>query len=113
MKIDQSLQADVIYTELVKRARQYRIVYPMTQEELADKAIVSVGTIRRFEKGEDIGALKLIRVLQALGRAEAINLLLVDPEERPSYHLEGEKLRKRAVRKKTATEKNWKWGDDK
>ena len=38
MKIDQSLQADVIYTELVKRARQYRIVYPMTQEELADKA---------------------------------------------------------------------------
>ena len=39
-----------IAAELGLREKRYRIDFPMTQEELAKKSGVSIGSIRRFER---------------------------------------------------------------
>ena len=112
MKIDQNINPEAAFEELSNRIRQYRIAFPMTQEELADRAMVSVGTLRRFEKGEDISGVKLIRILYAMGLSGGLNTLIADPDERPSYHLGNQKKRIRAGRKKTKPGNVWKWGED-
>lgn len=46
--------------------KQYRINYPMTQRELADKTGISVRSISRFENGEDISLSEFLKILRAL-----------------------------------------------
>lgn len=48
MKITNDLRFNAITAELASRFRQYRIAYPMTRAELAEKSMVSIGTIARF-----------------------------------------------------------------
>ena len=45
------MQEKAVLAELSKRIKTTRLIYPMTQNELADKSMVSLGTIKRFEKG--------------------------------------------------------------
>ena len=73
MKINGELQDKAIAAELAARFKQYRIGYPMTRAELAEKSMVSVGTIARFENGSDIGMLNLIRLLKALNLEEKLD----------------------------------------
>ena len=112
MKIDPEMGDIAIAKEISSRFKQYRIEYPMTREELADRSMVSAGTIARFENGSDIGLVNFIKLLKALGLDEKLDLLIPDPEERPSYYAEKKPLKKRA-RKPTKTETSWKWGDEK
>lgn len=111
MKIDDTLNEKAIAAELANRFRQYRISYPMTREELADKSMVSVGTIARFENGNDIGLCNFVKLMKALGIVTHFEELIIDPEERPSRYLDTYKPRERASR---VSEKNteWKWGDE-
>lgn len=111
MRIDEALTEKAITSELAKRFRQYRISYPMTREELADKSMVSVGTIARFENGNDIGLSNFVKLMKALGIVTHFEELIIDPEERPSRYLDTYKPRERASR---VSEKNteWKWGDE-
>ena len=111
MKINKDLQGKAIAVELSARFRQYRIAYPMTRTELAEKSLVSVGTIARFENGSDIGLLNLIKLLQALDLSDNLDLLIPDPQERPSYHLNSSAPKQRA-RKRQKKDNNWKWGDE-
>lgn len=48
MKITNDLRFNAITAELASRFRQYHIAYPMTRAELAEKSMVSIGTIARF-----------------------------------------------------------------
>lgn len=90
---------------------QYRIACQITQEELADKSMVSLSTIKRFENGEDIGLSKLIRLMESLDLIGNFEILIPDQSNRPSYYLDRTKPRQRA-RKKTVKKSDWKWGDE-
>ncbi|SHM90103.1 Helix-turn-helix [Ruminococcus flavefaciens] len=56
----------------------------MTMAELAEKSKVSVGTIVRFENGNDIGLLNLIKLMKALELGSNIELLIPEPVVIPS-----------------------------
>jgi len=110
---NQSTKAEIL-KELVYRAKEYRLSAQMTQEDLANKAMVSVGTVCRFERGEDIGFSKVISILCALGIGKNLEEMIPDPEDRPTYHLADSQSRKKRVRhqKKERNQSEWKWGDE-
>lgn len=112
LKINSEIQDKAISAEISSRFRQYRISYPMTRSELAEKSMVSAGTISRFENGSDIGLLNLIKLMKALDLEEKMDLLIPDPQERPSYYVNNCALKKRA-RKTVKKDNDWKWGDEK
>ena len=112
MKIGNNLPEKAITSELSERFRQYRIDYPMKRTELAEKAMVSVGTIARFENGQDISLSSLVNILKSLDLGNNLDLLIPDPTERPSFYAETSPKRKRAGRNK-AVKTDWKWGDEK
>lgn len=100
--------------ELARRSRQYRIGYPMTQRELSDKSGISLRSIQRFEKGEDIQVTNLIRILEALGLSEHMAQLIPDVTDRPSMHLPKYKPRQRARAGKSGEKpRAFQWGDEK
>ena len=108
------MQEKAIFIELSKRIKTSRLLYPMTQSELAEKSMVSVGTIKRFEKGEDISFLNIIKILKALELDGGLETLVSDPEDRPSVK-SGKMRIKQRVRKSEKESKNdsWIWGDKK
>ena len=111
MRIDRTMDAITIVSEISKRFRQYRIAYPMTQAELADKSMVSLSTIKRFESGEDISLSKLLMLIESLDLQENVELLIPDQSIRPSAFLEESKPKQRA-RHRTARKPQWKWKDE-
>ena len=111
MRIDETTDAGSALAELARRFKQYRIAYPLTQAELAEKSMVSLSTVKRFENGEDISLSKLIRLLAALDLQGHLEVLIADQSLRPSAFLEGAKPKQRA-RKKLVKKAEWKWGDE-
>jgi len=111
MKINKELQDKAIAAEISARFKQYRIACPMTRAELAEKSMVSIGTIARFENGSDIGMLNLIKLLKALGLEEKLDLLISDPQERPSNYIDNS-IPKQRARKRKKNGNDWKWGDE-
>ena len=102
--------------EIASRLKAYRIDYPLSQQELADKAGISRRSITNLENGEDVQLSTLIKVLMALGLDSNLDLLAPDPTERPSYYLKEKSAtlqRKRASKKGLRTsKKTFKWGDE-
>ena len=96
---------------IADRMKQYRILRGITQEKLADMALVSVRTVKRFEAGEEIGFLKFIRLIKALGLDGGLEMLIPDQSMRPSLHIQTYKPRQRAVPAKKK-DPEWKWGDE-
>lgn len=103
------------YSELSNRFKQYRIHYPLTQNELAEKSGVSVRSISRFENGEDISLTNFMKLLRALDLEESIIDMIPDQSKRPSYYLEKEHKRKRASGTRSSNSNNapFVWGDEK
>lgn len=102
--------------EIASRLKAYRIDYPLSQQELADKAGVSRRSITNLENGQDVQLGTLIKVLMALGLDSNLDLLAPDPKERPSYNLKGTSAapkRERASKKRLInSKKSFKWGDE-
>ena len=69
---------------LSKKFKDYRINYPMTQQELAEKSGVSIRSISRFESSGDITLSNFIKLLDALKLADKLELLIPDQSRRPS-----------------------------
>lgn len=103
---------DAMVKELGTRFKGYRIEYPLTQQELAEKAGVSVRSIRRFETGGDIQLRNLLKLLVAMELDENLELLIPDQTKRPSYELPNEKRRLRARTKNEARDIIFRWGDE-
>ena len=102
------------YRIIVERLRQYRINYPLTQSELAEKSGVSVRSISRFENGEDISMSKFLCLLRALDLGERFLEFIPDQNIRPSYYLETEKKRSRASGSRgKSKDVPFIWGEDK
>lgn len=102
------------YENLIRNFREYRINYPLTQKELADKTGISLRSITRFENGEDITLSNFIKLVDALDLTENMKCLIPDQSKRPSAYLEVGYKRQRAVTKKNRdkTNKKFKWGDE-
>ncbi len=112
MKITKGMESQSISMELSNRCKQYRIACSLTQAELADKSLVSLSTIKRFESGEDISLSKLIMLLKALDLAENLEMLIPDQSNRPSAYLDTAKMKQRVRNRKKKEKKDWKWGDE-
>lgn len=116
LKLEAISNDSAILKELGKRMRNQRLSVNMTQQRLADLAGMSVLTVSRFERGEDIRLGVLIRLLRALGMQGNLELLIPEEERRPSSYLNEPKGRKRASRKRGGFQENsdtaWVWGDE-
>lgn len=102
------------YKKLCERLKQYRIHYPLTQIELAEKSGVSSRSISRFENGEDISLSNYLKLLRAMDLDARMVEMIPDQSKRPSYYLEKETKRRRAS---ATRDKNgsapFVWGDEK
>ena len=113
MNINNNMDEKIALKEISERIKQYRIAYPMTQKELAERSMVSLRSISRFENGEDITMSNLIKLLKALGLGGNLEVLVPDYTKRPSYYIQHEGKRMRVGKKKNAVNTNtWKWGDE-
>ena len=83
-----------------QRAKALRLAQNITQQELADKVGIAVGTIKRFEKNGEIQFNHLLRIALVLGRLDDFKTLF-EPEDIPVslYNLKVEKVRQRARKK--------------
>ena len=92
----------------------YRLDYPMTQKELADKSGVSLRTLNNFENGKGITLENFIKLLIALDLDRNLNVLIPDVYDRPSAHLNEGKRKQRYRAPKSKPDDNvFKWGDEK
>ena len=67
---------------LAERARRQRLDENLTQDGLAARAGVSLGSLKRFERTGEISLENLIRIALALGAAEEFNRLFVPHDPR-------------------------------
>ncbi len=97
-----------------ERIRNYRIAYPLTQAQLAERSGVSLRSIQLFENGADIRWNNLVKILSALDLDDNIQMLVPDVTERPSYHVKQNDIRKRVSKKqvKKSQKESFTWGDD-
>jgi transcriptional regulator with XRE-family HTH domain len=110
------LSSTAAIEEIASRLKAYRIDYPLSQQDLADKAGISRRSITNLENGEDVQLSTIIKVLMALGLDSNLDQLTPDPTERPSHYLKGKSAkpqRKRTSKKELkASKKTFKWGDE-
>ena len=107
------------YRELCERMKQYRIHYPLTQSELAERSGVSARSISRFENGEDIGLDNFMKLLRAMDLADRLVEMIPDQTRRPSFYLNKENHRSRARggqasgKRDSRSDTPFVWGDEK
>lgn len=88
-------QQEVIQ-EIAERAKLKRLEQNLTQEGLALRSGVSLGSIKRFERSGEISLKSLIDIALALGCLEDFDVLFVDNAPRGSlFEMREEKKRKR------------------
>jgi len=59
-----------VMCSVAQRAKALRLEQNITQQELADKVGISIGTVKRFEKCGEIQFNHLLRIALVLGRLE-------------------------------------------
>ena len=97
--------------ELSKRFKQFRIYCELTQEDLSQRSGVSIYTIKKFENGADIRISTLDKLLKVLGMNDAIDNLIPDMRDRPSFRFEEEKGQIRQRVRKSKEKTTWSWGE--
>lgn len=101
MKITNDMTSRMVNMEIGRRIKKYRLDVNIRQSELSKKSGVSVSTIQRIEKGEDVNISKIIAVLLAFNLASNLDYFV--PEE-PINPIEINRLghsRERAAKKRT------------
>ena len=83
-----------------QRAKALRLEQNITQQELADKVGIAVGTVKRFEKTGEIQFNHLLRIALVIGKLDDFsNIFAVDDLPVSLYDLKAEKVRQRARKK--------------
>ena len=72
--------ANEILAEIARRAHDARISVGLRQKDLAEKAGVSLGTLRRFERSGDVGMETVVKVAIALDKEREF-LVLFPPSD--------------------------------
>lgn len=107
MKIIESTPKAAVLNELGRRLAEYRKQQGLNQDELATSAGIGVATLRRIEDGRDAQIGSWIKLLLALGEAEALEGLL--PENLNSPMAAIKKQRKAPT---SVNEPRIVWGDE-
>ena len=82
--------------DLAKRLKTRRLSRNLTQEGLARRSGVALGTLKKFERTGTISLVSFIRLVVALGEEAALEKLLADEEfETLEQVLSAPKTRKR------------------
>lgn len=66
--------------DLAKRLRARRLARNLTQEGLARRSGVALGTLKKFERSGAISLVSFIRLVVALGEEAGLERLLADEE---------------------------------
>ena len=91
--------ADVML-QTAQRAKALRLEQNITQQELADKAGIAVGTVKRFEKIGEVQFNHLLRIALILGRLDDFKTLFAADDVPASlYEFKAAKVRQRARKK--------------
>jgi transcriptional regulator with XRE-family HTH domain len=102
--------------EIGARLKAYRIDFPLSQEGLAHKSGVATRSISRLENGNDVQFGNLIKLLIALDLDGNLDMLVPDPQKRPSKYLNGKSTPPQRRRARIIVPKNpsanVKWGDE-
>ena len=113
MKITMLSSNEQVLGELGRRIRAARIDTPLTQAELAQRAGVSLSTVAKLERGEDVRLSSLLDIQRALGLLASADALAPEALARPSDLARMGKPRERArSAAKDAQPGTWKWGDE-
>lgn len=83
-----------------RRHKELRISAGLTQSELAERAGVTRSTVQRFERGDSIQFDSFVRLMRALGRIEALDLVLSERVRSPIAELEAQGRRRQRVRRR-------------
>lgn len=108
---------DLIYIELGKKVRNYRLAMNLTQAQLATKAGLSKRAVERIESGESRTMDSFFMVLRAFNLIDNLDLLIPNQEIRPTDLVKKVPQKKR-VRLSKAKEASgistakFKWGDE-
>jgi DNA-binding XRE family transcriptional regulator len=78
-----SLSNFEITTEFSKRIKSYRIKKRLTQQELADRAGISLFTVAQIEKGKPMSFSTLIAIFRVFRMLENFEMLLPEMEISP------------------------------
>ena len=85
---------------IASRAKTLRLEQNITQQELADRVGIAVGTVKRFEKSGEIQLNYLLRIALVLGRLEDFSAIFA-PDDVPAslYGLKSAHQKQRARKK--------------
>lgn len=112
----QQLSDRQIHDELCERLKAARLEVNVTQAELAEKAGVSLITVKRAESAKgNITLMTLIALLRALGRLDHLDNFLPEPPLSPlQLKAASGQRRQRATGRAEMSEPaaGWKWGDE-
>ena len=114
-KTENNITASAMLANISGRIRRYRIDYPLTQQELAEKAGISLRSLQNFEQGRDIRTESFIKILMALDLSDHLNALLPDPDDRPSAYFnrsQGHMRQRVSRRKNNPPATGFRWGDE-
>ena len=105
---------DEVLAELGARIRAARIDMPLTQEELAKRAGVSLSMVARLERGQDVRLGNVVSVLRALGLLANLDSLVPAVLARPTDIVSLGHARRRASspNRRGRDAQTWKWGDE-
>ena len=97
--IDLIAPSDVMQ-RTAQRAKALRLEQNITQQELADKVGIAVGTVKRFEKTGEVQFNHLLRIALVLGRLDDFsNIFAVNDVPASLYEFKATKVRQRARKK--------------
>lgn len=104
--------ADVTILERIGQSlRQTRLQQDISQQGLADAAMVSLSTVRKIEKGEIRTVDALLRVLRTLGRLDVLQPLVEEEQISPNEYYElmqtALKRRRRRASKTNNNKTSW------
>ena len=109
MKLTEFHTDEQILQELGTRLKIERIRQKMTQETFAKNCGVAKSTVERFEKGESVQLVNLLKMLRTLHQLSGIELLLPASERSPMEYRYTKK-NKDPERYREVQEKNPKYG---
>lgn len=96
-----SMSDPAILQELSRRLKELRLRRDIQQKELAENSGVSLGFIQRFERGENISVLNLLKIMRQLDLLENLEQLIPEQPISPMLlkKIQMKKSRKRASNK--------------
>lgn len=74
------LPSEDIALELASRVKNSRLVQSLTQEGLASRSGVPLGTLKKFERTGQIALVSFVRLIIALGGEAVLENLLLEQE---------------------------------